>query len=291
MDVHIFIVPYDSALRGVRMGAGPEHLLNAGLEDHFRRGGHRVRVGSIEPRAGSFRAEIGTAFELNRILAEQVRSTLTRGEFPVVLSGNCNSAIGTLTGLGSTGTGVLWFDSHGDFNTPETTTSGFFDGMALTTLTGRCWTQLAAAIPGFKPIDERNVLLLGARDFDPLEDDLLQASEVTRLSPEQVRCDLESALEKLATRVGDAYIHIDLDVLDPSQGIANDLQAPDGLALEETGAALRSIGRRFRIRAAAFTAYDPSYDKEGRMCRAVFHLLDVLLKAVSDGENRGSHLV
>jgi len=61
---------------------------------------------------------------------------------------------------------VLWFDAHGDFNTPESTLGGFLDGMALAIATGRCWTGLAATVPGFTPVAEENVVLVGARDLD-----------------------------------------------------------------------------------------------------------------------------
>ena len=73
-----------------------------------------------------FRAEIRTAFELLRALAERVRFAYNNGAFPLVLSGNCNGSLGTLAGIGSNDqTGIIWFDGHGDFNTPETTESGF----------------------------------------------------------------------------------------------------------------------------------------------------------------------
>ena len=66
------------------------------------------------------------AFELNRRLAERVRKASSQKDFPLVLSGNCNSALGTLAGLNQPDLGMIWFDAHGDFNTPETTESTFF---------------------------------------------------------------------------------------------------------------------------------------------------------------------
>ena len=67
-----------------------------------------------------------------------------------MLAGNCNTALGSVAGLDHLDrTGVVWFDAHGDFNTPETTVTGSFDGMALAMLTGRCWTGLYIACPAF----------------------------------------------------------------------------------------------------------------------------------------------
>src|SRR6266568_3931238 len=107
--------------RGRRMGAGPEHLLRAGLPDRLAGAGHEVHVRVLEAPADSWQAEIRTAFDLARGVAEAVRQARGIGAFPLVLSGNCGpAALGCVAGLGPS-TSILWFDTHGDFNTPETT--------------------------------------------------------------------------------------------------------------------------------------------------------------------------
>src|SRR5215217_3258315 len=135
----------------------------------------------MPPTEGSWVAEIGAAVDLDRQLANAVAAARARGAFPLTLAGNCISSVGTVAGLGAGPTGVLWFDAHGDFNTPETTIGGFLDGMALATVVGRCWTSLAAGVPGFVPVAEENVVLVGARDLDPAEAALLAASGVVHL--------------------------------------------------------------------------------------------------------------
>jgi arginase len=92
MLTSLIAVPYDTALRGWRMGAGPERLLNAGLADELRAVGHQVRVECIVADSDA-PAEIRTAFELNRTLAERVREAQETGALPVVLTGNCLSAV------------------------------------------------------------------------------------------------------------------------------------------------------------------------------------------------------
>jgi arginase len=277
MDLQLVSVPYDTARRGERMGAGPEHLLQSGAVERLRAAGHRVRVERIDPPVDTFLAEIGTAFALQRGVAEAVRRAERDGYLPVVLSGNCNvAAVGTLAAVGPR-VGVLWFDSHGDFNTPETTIGGFLDGMALAILTGRCWRQLVAQLPGFQPVDEANVVLLGTRDLDPLEAAALAESSLTTLRPADVRTRLETTLGELRQRVRDLYVHVDLDVLDPAtQGRANALAAPGGLTLAEVDSAIRLAARDFRVRSAALTAYDPTVDEDGRVCRAALRLLATL---------------
>src|SRR5919108_5900913 len=121
MDLHLFTVPYDTARRGERMGAGPEHLLRSGAAERLRARGHRVRVDQIALPEGAFPAEISTAFALQRAVAAGVERAIGATELPIVLAGNCNTAaVGTLAGVRARNVAVLWFDSHGDFNTPET---------------------------------------------------------------------------------------------------------------------------------------------------------------------------
>ena len=286
--VQLFIVPYDSGQHGVRMGAGPDHLLKAGLEPHLRAAGHEVSVERVQALASNVPAEIATAFELARILSGSVRQALEQNRLPVVLAGNCMTALGTIAGIRSAEPGIIWFDAHGDFNTPETTVGGFLDGMALTTATGRCWTQLASSIPGFQPVNDRNVLLLGARDLDPLEVSALNSSDVMRLAPEQLRRSLDSELDALRARVRTVYVHVDLDVLDPSVGKVNSYSAPGGLTLEELRATLGGIVQRFRVGAVALTAYDPAYDRDGRVARAAFDVLETVGGGISEAATADS---
>ena len=277
MGVHVIAVPFDTARRGWRMGAGPEHLLSNGLADRLHRQGHEVTTAIVEPvRADP--AEIATAFDLMARVAEQVRSALERGAFPLVLSGNCNTAIGTLAGLAPTKCAVLWFDAHGDANTPDTTTTGFLDGTGLAAAMGWCWNGMTRQLPGFTPVDPDSVLLIGARDLDPDEASLLDRGRVCRLTPEEVGTGrLAIALSALPDTA--AYIHCDLDVLDPSVGRANPFLVPGGLSLVSLQDAIDAIGRTLPIAAAAVTAYAPESDENGRMCRAALQIVDALIAA------------
>ncbi len=281
MQVHLFSVPYDSGHRSRRTGAGPEHVLRGGLVTALGEDGHAVRVDTIEAPAPMFPAEIATAFALNSALAGRVRTAIAEGEFPIVLAGNCNATLGTVAGVGAEDTGLLWFDAHGDFNTPETTLGGFLDGMGLATVVGRCWSQLSDQVPGFAPLEERNVFLLAVRDLDPLEARLLADSEVTVMPPSRVRAELVPALDRLRTRARHVHLHIDLDSLDPSEGVANALHAKGGLGVEEMHGIIRLVSERLPIAAATFSSYDPSYDPDGRIRDAVIVMIRALLDSVA----------
>ena len=282
MDVQLFLVPYDTARRGWRCGAGPEHLMNAGLVDRLHARGHRI-VGThfIEDDPAQSPAEIRTAFELMRRLATAVRGARSAGHFPLILSGNCNvAAVGALSGLTPAARSIFWFDAHGESNTPDTTGSGFLDGMGLSISLGWCWRAVAASVPGFQPVSVENTFLLGARDLDPLEAALLFDSHVnlipaSRLSaPSALSAPL--AADGLSQTVG--YLHLDPDVFDPdSVGHGNDHPAPGGLLVAQVCTAVAEIRARLPFGAATIASYDPAIDKTQAVCQAMFTALDVIL--------------
>lgn len=276
-DVRLITVPYDSGLRGWRMGAGPDRLLESGLADALRAAGHTVSAEHVELPAGTPAAEIAATFALAAELSDRVRAARAEGALPVVLAGNCASAIGTLSGLDDPAPAILWLDAHGDLNTPETSRSGMLDGMALAIATGRCWSAIAATVPGFRPIPDANVCLIGARDLDPAETALLRASSATVLSPADLSARLGDALDTLRPRAETVYLHIDLDVLDPSEGRANAFATADGLLLPHLLAVIMMVRGRFQIGAVALTAYDPTCDPDARIPAAAEAIVRALL--------------
>lgn len=272
--IHLIQVPYDSGHRNARMGRGPLHFHEHGAADRLRAAGHEVAESLIEVPS-PFPTEIGTSFALHRALADTVRDAVAAERFPLILAGNCGSALGTVSGLrsatphDSSPVGVIWLDAHADFNTPDTTTSGFLDGMALATLTGQCWHALTSTIPGFRPVSDAHVVLVGARDIDPAEELRLARSHVIRVEAARLRVEgagsagaLDDALTELARRnVARVYLHIDLDVHDPADVQANQYAAPGGLAPSTVRDLVTVVAGRFEIVAAAMTAYDPTYDE------------------------------
>lgn len=150
--------------------------------------------------------------------------------------------------------------------------------MALAIATGRCWSALAATIPGFRAIPDTHVCLVGTRDLDAGEADLLHRSASMVVAPADVPARLSAALDTLRTRTATVYLHVDLDVLDPGEGTVNAFAAPDGLRLAEVLALIGSVRSRFRLGAAALTAYDPSFDTDGRVAAAAIAILHALTR-------------
>jgi arginase len=268
------------------MGAGPEHLLENGLGAAVRPEGRRPSVTNvrheIEPTA-----EVATAFELHALVSSQVRHTIAEGGFPLVLSGNCNTAaIGAIAGAGPEGLGIVWFDAHGEFNTPETTTTGFIDGMGLAIAVGGCWKAMAKGVPGFAPVPEANVVMVWVRELDGAELERLDASGIAvvgaRLIEKQGLQALGVALDDLSTRVGRVYVHVDLDVLDAEKvGKANEFAAEGGPDAEELRAALGMVQERFEVAAAGMASYDPAFDADRRVLRAAIASASALTNPTS----------
>jgi arginase len=270
--IRIIAVPYDSGHPDRRMGAGPQHLLDNGLGASLRPDGRGVSITTVrherEPPA-----EVATAFELQGLVSRQVRAALDEGQLSLVLSGNCNTAaIGSLAGAGPEDLGVVWFDAHGEFNTPETTTTGFIDGMGLAIAVGHCWKEMVKGVPGFSPIPEENVVMAGVRAVDVAEQERFDASGVTLVGSDAESQGLRSladALDELRSRVGRVYVHLDLDVLDAAKvGKANEFATSDGMEVGQLEAALGMVRERFAVAAAGIASYDPSFDTDGRVLRA-----------------------
>lgn len=284
MKVQIIQVPYDSGHRGLRMGAGPEYFVNHGLEEALRECDYDVGVECIEAD-DSFRAEIKTTFELYGTLAKRVARAYRRGAFPLVLSGNCGSSLGTVSGVDIDQLAIIWFDSHGDFNTPETTETGFLDGMGLATAAGLSWKKMAGSIPNFRPISARNILQVGGRDYYKDEQALFEQSGGTIVNAEAVRQAgvrkaLRPALEALKDHASRVYLHFDLDVIDPKIAPANEYAAHGGLTPAQVRQAIQMISERFTICATGIAAYDPQCDEDHKILKIGIKIMKTILASV-----------
>lgn len=283
--VHVISVPYDSGFRNSRMGRGPDAVLASGLIGALEALGATVSKSIAELPPDARLSEIGAALALQRIVAGYVRAAIRNNAFPLVLAGNCNTAVGSVAGMTSDARktpAIYWFDAHADFNTPESTPTGFVDGMAMAMLTGRCWRRETAKLPGFRPVQDAHVVLIGTRDIDASEQKLLRTARFLRVSAEGVNDDLRRALAALPADVTQSYLHVDLDVLDPSVGCANGFSADGGLAFEDLLDAFERIRHRSQISAVAITAFDPAFDQRGALARkAVQIAVQLVYGAVS----------
>jgi arginase len=267
-----FVVPYH--LDGLRkgMGAGPEAIVSSGALSGVPLTGVRTIV--VDEAAN----EVQSCIAIDSALAANARAARNAGEALLVMSGNCHACLGTLAGTGSD-VAVIWFDAHGDLNTPDTTETGFFDGMALACAVGWTWRALTKKIPGFQPVPEHHVLLVGARDLDAGERERLLRSRIRHFPTPPLQCTAATtsafaAALTTAPQPKAAYVHIDLDILDPSEMRANGYAVDGGVSVSWLEAALRVIADQKLVVGIGLTSYDPTCHDAATVAKIVRRLLN-----------------
>ena len=161
--------------------------------------------------------------------------------------------------------------------TPETTESGYFDGYGLAMITGDCWQTLCAGVPGFVALAEERIVLVGVRDVERGEQERLERSAIRRVDA----ADAGRLPEHLAA-LGSARVslHVDLDVLHPAHGRANVFAVAPGLSPDELVAAVRAVVAGHELAALTLSAYDPSFDGDGRVRDAALAVVDAVAGAL-----------
>lgn len=258
MRLVVIDVPYDCGQYQARTGAGPAFLIARGLPDSLRAKGHDVELASVRTPEG-FQTEWSALIALQQQIASLVRTAARNGRRALILSGNCApAALGAIGGLGGADTAVLWMDAHADFNTPETSPSGFLDGMALSLATGSCWRACAAALD-VVPVAEDHVVQIGVRDVDVEERCRLDESRITHPATAGA---LSSSIDAMSPAPRAWYVHLDLDVVDAGELRANQFACGNGPSSIDIESFIRSAGARLPIHAAAITALNPVLDPE-----------------------------
>jgi arginase len=268
MKLTIIVAPYDSGHYRSGIGSGPDAILDSGLVSALQSAGHDAtlhdigKVGDVQGR------EIATGFAVCSAVATSVRAACDEGRFPIVLSGNCLTAAGAVAGEAADS--LVWFDQHGDLNTPETSPYGFLDGMALAVTLGLCWRPMAGRIPGFQAIDPSRCMLVDARDLDPDEKTLLAGLPVIHTTCHEAPGKVSRLLAAGAHRT---HLHLDLDIHDPAKLRVNRYATPGGPAPDGVRETVRTLAQSLPLSGITISAYDPTCDPEARVPAAVSRLL------------------
>ncbi|MEF8756950.1 MAG: arginase [Halobacteriales archaeon] len=248
---------YGANRRGVDMG--PSALRYAGLADEIEDSGVAcLDAGDLlAPLAEERTEDAGAAIEgdakfLREVrevtgrLAEEVAGAHGDGVFPLVLGGDHSVAIGTLAGSArDADIGAVWFDAHGDFNTPETSPSGNVHGMPLSAALGRGafadrdW----ALAPG---LDEENVVWVGLRDVDDAEREAIRDSAATAYTMADIdeygiNDVVKAALETATDGVDGIHVSLDVDWLDPQFAPGVGTPVKGGVTYREAHAAMETV--------------------------------------------------
>lgn len=204
-------------------------------------------------------------------IADFVAETAGNGDMPISLAGDCVATIPVIAGLQRANIDPLfiWFDSHGDFNTWETTPSEFLGGMPLAMIAGLGELTMMEAL-GAKPLAGGDIVLTDGRDLDAGEDDLVANSGLLHL--------LDPA-DLLTADLPDKpiYLHFDSDVMRLSDTPAVSYKAEGGPEMETLRQVLVHLRESGRLAAVSATLWNPNLDGAEQSRENVMSLLRELL--------------
>ncbi|GAA4180489.1 arginase family protein [Gryllotalpicola koreensis] len=188
---------------------------------------------------------------------EAVLDTFADDETVITVGGDCGADLAGATRAAERydDLALVWFDAHGDLNTPDSSPSGTFSGMVLRTILGDGAEGLA---PQPAPLSPERVVHAGARDLDDAEVEYLASSDIRSLSVDQLSSPDALVEAALATGASRVYIHVDLDVLDPSVIEGVGYPEPFGLSIDELTGAIRALRGRLQLVGGAVTGFAPA---------------------------------
>src|SRR6266699_1349438 len=278
---------------------GPDYLEEGGIRQLLEQQGVQVQptvtvaLTADEERAyGSWNHLALASGDMTKLVAEERR----KGNLPIGLLANRNGLLGMLSGLQHSGpsakplrVGMVFVDAHGDFNTPETTLSGMLGGMPVAIAAGQCLTRMRMKA-GLEPaMPTRHIVEMCVRDTDPLEQELLDRSDIQQLTLEDVRtrsANLHREMKRLSETTDVIDIHIDMDALDPREVPGHPLAVPGGPTSIELAAALTEMFKYEKAAAlgVASTPFDDR-DKAGVSRQAAYNLILGAVKGMQQRRN------
>ena len=277
---------------------GPNTMANGGIQQVLAGMGAIVRVEEAALTADEA-TEYGGWKRLGMALghfADIVAKNERDGYFTVGLLATCPSMPGLVSGLQHSGptrepikVGMLWLDAHPDFNTPETTRSGSLGGMPVAVATGRALQRMRLDARLDPPLSDRHVVMGGVRLTDPLEQQLLDQSQIEQLSVDDLRKMTPAVFEQLdrLSRISDKiYVHIDMDVLDPREVMGHGNKVPNGPSSEQLAALFEAIFSRYPKASAIGFATIPSTDEGGLSLSAVNRMIAGAVRGLKAREGR-----
>jgi len=293
---HVALVkmPYVGERNVAELSGGPDYLEKGGIRRLLEEQSCQTKPVSTVTLTADEEKAYGSWNRLalaNGDLAKLIANERRGGFLPVGLLANCSSIVGMLSGLQHSGAngrplrvGMVFIDAHGDFNTPETTLSGMLGGMPVAMAAGMCLTRLRLKA-GLEPaLPQRHIVEACVRDTDPLEQDLLDRSEIRQLSVEDIRTlseNLHREMKRLSENTDVIYIHVDIDVLDPREVPGHPLTVAGGPSSVELARALTEM---FKYpKAAAFGVASTPFgerDKTSVSRKAAYNLILGAVKGV-----------
>jgi len=266
-----------------------QRLMANGIVDRL----HADYVGRIEPPPYDSTRDAETGIlnaraiaEWSPQLADAVQGVLDRGEFPLILGGDCSILLGTMLALKRCGRhGLLFIDGHADFYQPEANPNGEVASMELALATGNGPALLSDIERRGPLVQPHDVVAFGFRDVDeqrqygsqPLPETLL-ALDLETIRKMGIPAASRTALQRVAHAALDGFfIHLDADCLNDAIMPAVDYRLPDGFSWNEIISALTIALDSGRAVGMEVTIYNPALDPDGSAGRQLTDtLVDVL---------------
>ena len=211
-------------------------------------------------------------------------SKVSAEDFVFCLGGGCELIVGTLAGFRSVfkGTpGVVWMDAHGDFNTPETSPSGYIGGMGLAMACGR-GPHLSATIEGARPLlAEGNVVHIGSRALDPAEKAVMLSTPMKLYSGASAHSEgiakvADESAAYLVDRCDWITCHLDVDAINPEVIPAVKFPVSGGLGINEVATIVNALRRTGKFKVFNLTSYNPTVDNDHTSCNRLLELISEL---------------
>ncbi len=292
IKVDVIKNPYGGSRNTPELSTNPDYIHAAGLErliDEW--GGELIRPVQDVRLSGEQARQYGAWNRMalaNSNFAEIDRQGLQDNLITVGLEANCNDLLGMLAGLkydsdgNARRVGLVFYDSHGDFNIPETTLSGMLGGMPVAVAAGHALHNLRKTSGLAEPLPMSDIMWGGVRDLDPLEADRFREFEVRQVSVRDIReisDNFREQFDALADEVDVVYVHVDMDVLEPDEVPGHGLTVPDGPSSKALAAAIGVMFENPKTVALGI-ASTPSFnrDPDGVSRQAALNLIEGAIK-------------
>jgi arginase len=223
------------------------------------------------------------------VVRDEVDAALGQGTMPVVLGGDHSIAMGTIAGVSrhfgkkDERIGLIWFDAHGDMNTPETSPSGNIHGMPLAVVLGIGEKSLVRLAGDDGPMVEGSrAAVVGLRDVDPAEKENIRESGIGAFTMRDIdergmRAVMEEAIKRATAGTAGMHISFDLDGIDPDYAPGVGTAAPGGLSYREAHLAMEMLFDTGKVLSAEFVEVNPILDHRNTTAKLGVELLASLL--------------
>jgi arginase len=219
--------------------------------------------------------------EVNRNLAHQVYSALCSHSFPIIMGGDHSLGLGSISGVSKyyDNIAVIWIDAHGDINTDETSPTGNVHGMPLAAAMGLGYGDLTDLYYKGIKVKPENVFIIGARDLDDGEKELIKKHNMTVYSTEDVqKIGVKKIMELIHCKLKDAeieavHLSFDIDCIDPEYVPGTGTPVRYGMNVIEVKYMLKYLMETNLVKSMDFVELNPKLDKNDKTADLCIDLL------------------